>query len=143
MQRCSAQGVHDRFGSKPEKSRYEHMFSALPPIADMAYGCALMSPRPKQLLEPTGSCRRVLHFSTGSSRFRRENPNHWLALTRFGRGLSVNGCCWGFETRPRKYRRREAIILRFAASFVNSERGLRSMLAEKFFLVLEMLKSFA
>ncbi len=30
-----------------------------------------------------------------------------------------------------------------AASFVNSERGFTPMLAEKFFLVLEMLKSFA
>ena len=26
--------------------------------------------------------------------FRRQNPNHWLALTRLGRGLPVNGCCW-------------------------------------------------
>jgi hypothetical protein len=30
-----------------------------------------------------------------------------------------------------------------AASFVNSERGFTPMLAEKFFLVLEMLKSFS
>src|SRR5258707_2737833 len=58
------------------------------------------------------SCRRVLHFSTGSPRVRRENPNHLLALTRFGCGLSVNGLCWGFEARPRQYRRRRAIILR-------------------------------
>src|SRR6266403_152450 len=65
--------------------------------------------------------------------FRRQNPNHWLALTRLGRGLSVKGCCWGFETRPRKYRRHEAIIFRFAASVVNSERGLRPCLLRSFF----------
>ena len=29
------------------------------------------------------------HFSTGSPRFRRQNPNHWLAITRLGCGLSV------------------------------------------------------
>jgi hypothetical protein len=41
-------------------------------------------------------------------RFKRQNPNHWLAITRLGCRLSVNGLCWGFEARPRKYQRRQS-----------------------------------
>src|SRR5260370_8019350 len=56
--------------------------------------------------------RTFLRRQHGKPKVRRENPNHWLAITRLGCGLSVNGLCCGFEVRPRKYRRRRAIIFR-------------------------------
>src|SRR5258706_8907681 len=38
-----------------------------------------------------------IHRGSPFADFWRQNSNHWLALTRRGCGLSVNGLCWGFE----------------------------------------------
>src|SRR5437899_2011399 len=64
---------------------------------------------------------------------RRLNPNHWLALTRLGCGLSVTTLYRGFEGPAKELPTPPSDHSPLAAPFVNSERGLRPCLLRSFF----------